>query len=109
MSLQTTRMEVKVGLDQVLQNSPVTGVPAEGLLCKKLLGSGSVALPAKEKAHKQQTHKCKIYLQQQPSPGKAMWAMGMIPMVVKSSRNTELYPALGQKFPPAFGVETPAL
>lgn len=112
-ALQTTRTEVKAGLDQVLQNSPDTGMPAEGLLCRKLLspmlGSGSAALSTKEKAHKQQTYKCKIYLQLQPSPGKATWPMGMIPMLGKSSKNAELYPALGQRFPPAFGVETPAL
>lgn len=46
-ALQTIRIEVKAGLDQVLQNSPVTGMPAEGLLCIKLLspvlGSGFAA------------------------------------------------------------------
>lgn len=33
----------------------------------------------------------------------------MIPVLGKSSRNAELYPALRQRLPPAFGVETPAL
>lgn len=43
------------------------------------------------------------------TPREGKLAMGMIPMLGKSSRNAELHPALGQRLSPVFGVETPAL
>jgi len=59
--LQTPRIEVKAGLDQVLQNSAITGTPAEWLRFRKLLssllGSGSAVPPTKKKAPRQQKHK----------------------------------------------------
>lgn len=42
-------------------------------------------------------------------PRESTTGHGMISMLGKSSRNAQLHPALGQRFPPAFGVETAAL
>lgn len=55
---QTPRIEAKAGLDQVLRDYPVMGVPADWLHFRKLLSplldSGSAALPAKKKAPQEQ-------------------------------------------------------